>query len=368
MVAFCLSSSLRYFSASLTMRSISSLLRRPLSLVMVILFSLLVDFSTAVTFKMPLASMSKVTSIWGTPLGAGGMPVNSNLPSRLVVGVGGEGLGLLGGNGGVPLDESGHHASSGFDTQRQGGDVQQQQILDLFGLVSVQDGRLDCSSVRNSFIRVDGFVELLAVEEVLQQFLDLGDTRGSADQHDVVDLSLVHLGVADGLLHRLHRGTEQVSVQFLESGSGDGGTTEGALVAGQLLLVFALELLHKVVDHAVVEVLATQMGIAGGGLDLEDTILDGQDGDVEGTAAKIEDEHVALSLTFLVQAVRFGSLLHLGQHHAADLLRIEGLVFTLVANLDFRLGVLVEHLKWPVLHVSLNGRVIKTTTNQTFGI
>nr|CAI5821457.1 unnamed protein product [Callosobruchus analis] len=165
MVAFCFSSSLRYFSASLTMRSMSSLLRRPLSLVMVILFSLLVDFSTAVTFRMPLASMSNVTSIWGTPLGAGGMPVNSNLPSS-------------------------HHASGSFDTQRQGGDVQQQQILHLFGLVSVQDGRLDCSSVRHGLVRVDGFVELLAVEEVLQQFLDLGDTSRAADQHDVVWLTI----------------------------------------------------------------------------------------------------------------------------------------------------------------------------------
>uniref|UniRef100_A0A2M4B0N0 Putative secreted protein n=1 Tax=Anopheles triannulatus TaxID=58253 RepID=A0A2M4B0N0_9DIPT len=51
---------------------------------MVILFSLLVDFSSAVTLRIPLASMSKVTSIWGTPRGAGGMPLSSNLPSRLL--------------------------------------------------------------------------------------------------------------------------------------------------------------------------------------------------------------------------------------------------------------------------------------------
>ncbi|KAF0753339.1 putative secreted protein [Aphis craccivora] len=40
--------------------------------------------SLADTFKMPLASMSKVTSILGTPLGAGGMPVRSNVPNRLL--------------------------------------------------------------------------------------------------------------------------------------------------------------------------------------------------------------------------------------------------------------------------------------------
>ena len=55
-----------------------------LSLVMVILFCLPVDLSCAETLRMPLASMSNVTSIWGSPLGAGGMPDSSNLPSRLL--------------------------------------------------------------------------------------------------------------------------------------------------------------------------------------------------------------------------------------------------------------------------------------------
>ena len=36
--------------------------------------------SLAETFTMPLASMSNVTSIWGTPRGAGGIPTSWNLP------------------------------------------------------------------------------------------------------------------------------------------------------------------------------------------------------------------------------------------------------------------------------------------------
>mmetsp|Transcript_16092 Transcript_16092/g.54675 ORF Transcript_16092/g.54675 Transcript_16092/m.54675 type:complete len:254 (+) Transcript_16092:71-832(+) len=69
-------------SASLTMRWISSSLRRPLSPVMVIWWDLPEALSSAATCRMPLASTSKDTSIWGTPRGAGGMPVSSNLPSR----------------------------------------------------------------------------------------------------------------------------------------------------------------------------------------------------------------------------------------------------------------------------------------------
>ena len=64
------------------MRSMSSSDRRPFSAVMVIFSALPVPLSSADTWRMPFASISKVTSIWGTPRGAGGMPVSSNLPSR----------------------------------------------------------------------------------------------------------------------------------------------------------------------------------------------------------------------------------------------------------------------------------------------
>ena len=46
--------------------------------------SLPVPRSLAVTLTMPLASMSKPTSICGMPRGAGGMPVSWNLPSDLL--------------------------------------------------------------------------------------------------------------------------------------------------------------------------------------------------------------------------------------------------------------------------------------------
>ena len=50
---------------------------------MMIVFSLPVPLSFAVTWTMPLASMSKVTSICGTPRGAGAMPASSKEPSSL---------------------------------------------------------------------------------------------------------------------------------------------------------------------------------------------------------------------------------------------------------------------------------------------
>jgi len=75
-----LSSSANY-SASLIIYSISSFVNLPLSFVIVISFLTPAPLSIAETYKIPLASISKVTSIYGTPLGAFGIPVRSNLPN-----------------------------------------------------------------------------------------------------------------------------------------------------------------------------------------------------------------------------------------------------------------------------------------------
>lgn len=76
-----ISSSALYFSASLTKFSISSLLNLPLLLVIVILLFFQVYLSMADTFIIPFSSISNVTSIYGTPLGAGGIPSRLNYPN-----------------------------------------------------------------------------------------------------------------------------------------------------------------------------------------------------------------------------------------------------------------------------------------------
>ena len=147
----------------------------------------------------------------------------------LVVGVGGEGLGLLGGDGGVPLDERGHHSPSSLDTQGQRSNIQEQQVRHSLGGVSSEDGGLHSGSIGHSLVRVDALVQLLAIEEVLQQLLDLRDSGGSTNQDYIIDGALVHLGISHGLLDWLQSSLEQVRAELLEPGPGDAGVEINSL-------------------------------------------------------------------------------------------------------------------------------------------
>ena len=63
-----------------------------------------------------------------------------------------------------------------------------------------------------------------------------------------------------------------------------------------------------------------------------------------------------------------GGLLHLGENHGGDLLGEEALLLTLVFHRKFWLSINLDHLKWPVLHVRLDGRVAVLSPDQPLGI
>ena len=181
--------------------------------------------------------------------------------------------------------------------------------------------------------------------------------------------------------------------------------------------MLAFELIDKVVDKTVVEVLTTQVSITSGGLDLEDTLLDGEERDIESSSSQVEDQHVALTFDLLVKAVGDGgggglvddtedvetsnktgilggltlgvvevgwdshdsvidgstevglsSLPHLGQHHGGDLFGCELLVLALELNLDNRLAGLLDDLEGKVLHVGLDFRILELPPDETLGI
>lgn len=181
--------------------------------------------------------------------------------------------------------------------------------------------------------------------------------------------------------------------------------------------MFSFEFINEVVNESVVEVLTTQVSIASGRLDFEDTLLNCQEGDIECTTTKVEDEDIALTFSLLVETigdgsgsgfvddsenvetsnetgifggltlrvveigrhgddgivdgatkVGFSSLSHLGQDHRGDLLGSELLLFALELNLHDGLALLLNDLEGKVLHVSLHLSVVELASNQSLGI
>jgi hypothetical protein len=254
----------------------------------------------------------------------------------LVVSVGGEGLGLLGGDDGVSGDEDGHDTTGGLDTLGKGNDVEEEEILDLLGLLTVKDSSLDGGTVGNGLVGVDGSVKSLSVEEVGEHLLNLGDTGGATNKDNLVDLGLSDIGILKDLLNWGHALSEVVGAKFLELGTGKSGgvvltvseglalnfslmgtgknslcllalgteATESAGVASDVDAGLLLEVSHAVLDDFVVEIFTTEMSVTVGGLDLENTFVNSEEGDIESATTEIEDENVLLTLTtLLVEAV-----------------------------------------------------------------
>jgi len=81
-------------------------------------------------------------------------------------------------------------------------------------------------------------------------------------------------------------------------------TLERLLVLDEVDALGLLEVAGEPLHDALVEVVAAEEGVAGGGEHLEDAVANLEDGDVEGTASEVEDEDGLVGL--LLEAVRQG--------------------------------------------------------------
>jgi hypothetical protein len=211
----------------------------------------------------------------------------------------------------------------------------------------------------------------------------------------------------------LRRGREGTLGTF----AGSTETTKGTLVLRHVLLESALEVLEEIINHAVIEIFSAQVSVSSSGFDFENTFLNRQKRHVEGTTTKIKDKN-RLFFSFLVQTVGnggggglvddtenvesgngssvlgglslriveiswdcddrvldflgkvgFSNLLHLGEDHGRDLLRLELLLLALVLDFDHRGAASARYyLERPVLHVRLHTRVGKLAANKALGI
>lgn len=253
--------------------------------------------------------------------------VDLDLDSSLEVSSRGEDLRLLGGDGGVAVDQTSEDTAEGLDTQREGGDVEEKEILDLTG----QDSTLDSSANGNSLIRVNR-LSGVAAEDALDRLSNLGHTGHTTNENDLLDLLSLEVGILQGLADGLNgAGDERVDhVLKLSAGKlhvdvlGAGGissderqvdislerrrqfdlsllggltnTLDSHAVASEIETRGLLEVGNYVANQVDIEILTTKVSVTVGGLDLEDTVLDLEDGNIEGTTTKIVDGDNAVGL------------------------------------------------------------------------
>ena len=193
---------------------------------MVIDCSLFVARSLADTWTMPLASMSNVTSICGTPRGAGGRSTSWNLPSVLLY------LAISRSPCSTWISTDGCMSSAVVNTsvRRVGMVVLRSMSLVITpplvsmpsdsGVTSssrtsltspLQHAGLDGGADGDDLVGVDALVRLLA-GEARAPGPDRRHAGGAADEDDVVELALADAGVLEGLLERDPATLDQVGV------------------------------------------------------------------------------------------------------------------------------------------------------------
>ena len=86
------------------------------------------------------------------------------------------------GNSLVSLNENRHDTSGSFNTERKRSNIDQKDIFDFRSSGIGKNGALNSSSVSNGFVWVDGLVGLFAIEEVSEEFNNLGNSGGSTDE------------------------------------------------------------------------------------------------------------------------------------------------------------------------------------------
>ena len=148
--------------------------------------------------------------------------INLDEHTGLVVSIGGEDFGLLGGDGSVSPDKGSHEITSNLDTEGLRIHVEPEQVLDPFRGISQENGGLYGGPTCNCLVRVDALAESLPAEEIGNGLDYAGDAGRTTDQDDLVDIGLINFRIMEDLLDWFKSAFEQVLAQLFEMATGEG--------------------------------------------------------------------------------------------------------------------------------------------------
>ena len=262
--------------------------------------------------------------------------VDLDLDSSLIISGGGEDLGLLGWDGGVAVDETGEDTSEGLNTEGEWGNIKEKDIHDL----TSEDGTLDSGTDGDGLIRVNRLGWVTA-EDGADRLGDLWHTGHTSDEDNLLDILGGEVGVLESLADWLNSATDEWVNKLLELSTGKlhvdvlwsgsissderkvdiglhgrrqlnlgllGGLTDtldGHAISGKVETGGFLEVGNDVADESDIEILSSQVGVTVGGLDLKNTLLDLENGDIKGSSTEIVDSDDLILL--LLKTVRKGS-------------------------------------------------------------
>lgn len=72
-------------------------------------------------------------------------------------------------------------------------------------------------SISSSLIWIDGLVQHLVPENILEQFFNLGNLRRSTSEDDFVNLHWLHFSIAKAFLHEFDDFLKQVNTEILKT-------------------------------------------------------------------------------------------------------------------------------------------------------
>ena len=259
---------------------------------------------------------------------------NVDVYSGLVISCGGEDLALLGRDGGISLDQTGCNTSHGLDRQRQRSNIQKKDITGT--CISCKFTTLNGSTDCYTLIRVQRFARLMS-GQLFYFILYCRDTCGTTYQQNFTKLRRADACIAESCLYRVRSTLYQIVSQLIEFCSGqvhikvkravcvhadERKVDVGCRGSGQLFLrllscffqslqchlvvakiytVLFLEFSNHVICDLLVEVITTQMVVTCGSQNLDNAVTDLDDGNIEGTAAKVVYHDLLLFL--IVKAV-----------------------------------------------------------------
>src|SRR6266702_751033 len=121
----------------------------------------------------------------------------------------------------VPWNNHSEYIALHRDTKGEWSNIKQQQVLRLLGCLTGENRSLDGSSIGNSLIRVDGFVELTVSEVFRDERLNFRNPRRAPDKNDIIDFLTRDLRVFQHFLDGLESRLEENCVDLLETCTGD---------------------------------------------------------------------------------------------------------------------------------------------------